>query len=275
MPDRCFLEATIVDRDHPGEMIGQPYVPSANFAQLFRGIIHLPALRGNPERVYPVAAVGRFFEGTFDRYVASVISEWVTEKDTESLARLADDLRLLGLTRRVTAVRLNDANVELRVGRMPVAAGNGANDLVNIADVGFGVAQTLPVVTALIVAGKDDMVYIEEPESHLHPRAQVAMAQILANAAKRGVRVVVETHSSLLLISIQALVAEGKLAPDKVKLHWFTRDPKDGATTIRSADMDDAGACENWPEDFGTTELEAQRRYLDAADARLAGKPHG
>ena len=75
-------------------------------------------------------------------------------------------------------------------------------------------------------------------------------------------RVVVETHSSLLLLGVQTLVAEGKLPPDHVALHWFERD-NDGATTVTSADLDEAGAFGDWPEDFGDVELKSESRYLD------------
>jgi predicted ATPase len=110
------------------------------------------------------------------------------------------------------------------------------------------------------------LVYLEQPEIHLHPRAQVALAQILADAANRGVRVVAETHSSLLLLSVQSLVAENCIAPDKVKLHWFKR-RADGVTEVKSADLDNVGAFGNWPEDFADVELATQSRYLDAAES--------
>ena len=71
--------------------------------------------------------------------------------------------------------------------------------------------QTLPVLVALLAANDSELVYLEEPEIHLHPRAQAKLADILANAAKRGVRVVAETHSTLLLTAIQTLVAKGEL----------------------------------------------------------------
>ena len=97
----------------------------------------------------------------------------------------------------------------------------------------------------------------------------MAMAQILADAANRGVRVVAETHSSLLLLGIQSLVAEGKLSPENVKLHWFKRRPTDGVTEVTSADLDKAGAFGDWPEDFSSTEMDADTRYIHAAEARL------
>ena len=70
---------------------------------------------------------------------------------------------------------------------------------------------------------------------------------------------------------MQTLVAEGKLAPDKVKLHWFQRQA-DGHTTVRSADLDEAGRFGDWPEDFDDVTLHAQKEYLDAAEERLAAK---
>jgi predicted ATPase len=126
----------------------------------------------------------------------------------------------------------------------------------------------LPVLVALQVAEPEQLVYLEHPELHLHPRAQFAMAQILASAADRGVRVVVETHSDLLLLGLRALVAEGKLASEKVKLHWFKRDYI-GNTKVSSADLDEVGAFGDWPEDFAEVALAAESRYLDAAEARV------
>ena len=80
---------------------------------------------------------------------------------------------------------------------------------------------------------------------------------------------VAETHSAALLRGVQTLVARGELAPELVKLHWFERDPE-GATHIHSADLDEAGAFGDWPEDFDEVALEAENRYLSAGEGRLA-----
>ncbi len=214
-----------------------------------------------------MAAAGSTFPGTFENYTASVIAQWQAERANSKLEKLGQELNALGLTWKVTAEPINDVQVELRVGRLPKSSKTGASDMVSIADVGVGVSQTLPVLVALQVAKPGQLVYIEQPEIHLHPRAQTAMAQVLANAAKRGVRVVAETHSSLLSLGIQTLVAEGKLAPELVKLHWFER--RNGRTEITSKDLDEAGAFGDWPEDFADVMLEAENRYLNAAEAHL------
>ena len=230
--------------------------------------IHLPGLRGNPERTYKPASTGPQYPGTFENYTAGIIHEWQEAADEQHLETLADALYALGLTGQVATKKINDTLIEVQVGRLPHDK-TGETDMVSIADVGFGVSQVLPVLVALIVAKPGRLVYLEQPELHLHPRAQVELAHILAAAAKRGVRVVVETHSSLLLLAVQTLVAEGDLSPELVKLHWFTRG-ENGATKIDTADLDEAGAYGDWPEDFDDVDLKAQSRYIKAAQSRLA-----
>ncbi|MDP5018626.1 MAG: DUF3696 domain-containing protein, partial [Dolichospermum sp.] len=276
--NRCFLEFSL--------SASEKYIISQNpffnflysspwevFGNYIRQIIHVPGLRGNPERNYKITAIGDEFPGTFENYVASVINYWQKGKNNKTIKELCAALETLGLTCKVQARQVNDTQVELRVGRLPTPS-KSKDDMVNIADVGFGVSQTLPVLVALLVAEPGQLVYIEQPEIHLHPRAQISMAEILSNAAKRGVKVVVETHSDKLILAIQSLVAEGNLSPDLVKLHWFTRQ-ENGITNVNSADLDETGAFGDWPEDFGDLSLQLENRYLSAAEARLMQGVHG
>lgn len=229
-----------------------------------KNLIHVPGVRGNPQRAYQTSAVERVFPGTFENYIASIIQNWQSKKDKQ-LLQLTRNLSRLGLTKKIQANSLNEAEVELQVGR---SLASGSKEMVSIADVGFGVSQILPVLVALLVAKPEQLVYIEQPEIHLHPRAQVALAEILIDAANRGVRVVIETHSELLLLAIQSLVSENKIRPDQVRLHWFTR-LENGASKITSAELDETGAFGDWPEDFGEVSLGLHDRYLSAAEAKL------
>jgi len=231
--------------------------------------IHLPGLRGNPERIYKLTSTGPRYPGTFENYAASIIHKWQETKD-KRLKKVVDALHTLGLPQKIGSKKISDVGIELQVDRLP-SVRTGKVDMVNIADVGFGVSQVLPVLVALIVAEPGQLVYIEQPELHLHPRAQVALARVLADAAKRGVRVVAETHSSLLLLGVQTLVAEGDLSPELVKLHWFTR-REDEITEVNSVDLDEAGAYGDWPVDFDDVDLTIQSRYLNAVDRLHFGK---
>jgi putative AbiEii toxin of type IV toxin-antitoxin system len=263
--NRCFLEVSAHFKDIDFSInLG---LLATNIYEQISKLIHLPGWRGNPKRTYPVTGVGATFPGTFENYVASVIANWQTQ-DKDRLEALTQNLASLGLTWKITAVPVAETRVELRVGRLAHGKSGGDNDLVSIADVGFGVSQAVPVLVALLVAEPGQAVYLEEPEIHLHPRAQRQMARILADAAARGVRVIAETHSSLLLRSIQTLVARGELPPELVKLHWFSRSDKNGATEIRSADLDENGAFGDWPTDFDEVELGSENDYLDAVELR-------
>lgn len=237
------------------------------FENVVARIIHLPALRGNPRRTYRTAAVEQKYPGVFNDYTAGIIAAWQNRKQNYLIAQLRADLEHLGLTWKVEARQLDDTSVELLVGRLPHAQQGGARDLVNIADVGFGVSQTLPVVVALIVAAPGQLLYLEQPEIHLHPRAQAAFADLLQAAVDRGAKVLVETHSALLIRAIQTLVANGKLKSDDVALHWFSRDATRGWTTVTSATLDRLGSFGDWPEDFDEVTLKADHDYLTAAEA--------
>jgi hypothetical protein len=241
--------------------------PAAPLLPVITGLIHVPGLRGNPARSYPRAEIGESFDGAFEPYVASLIQHWA-DTDEDKLARLIQCLRHVGIARYLKSQRIDDTRVELQVARLPAGEMFGSTDLVNIVDVGFGISQALPVLTALIAAKRGQLVYIEQPELHLHPLAQSRMADILVGAARRGVRVVVETHSDLLLRGIQTSVAKCQIAPAAVSLNWFTRDMKTGLTTVTKAELDEDGAFGEWPADFDQVALGAERAYLDAVEAR-------
>ena len=255
--ERCFLA---VHRRSDSKQKFRPTSWAEDHEQQIRRMIHLPAWRGTGERTYPVAALGSVFPGSFDAYVATLILHWRSTRDVR-LSRLEESARELGLFGKLAAVRLDDTRIELRV------ADRSRRALVNLADVGRSVSHVLPVLVALQAAEPGQLVYIEQPERHLHPGALAALASVLAEAARRGVRVVTETHSRHLLLGVQTLVAEGTLSPDAVKLHWFERDRR-GETAVCSVDIDKAGAYGDGPEDLETVYLQAEARFLDAHEAR-------
>ena len=116
-------------------------------------------------------------------------------------------------------------------------------------------------------AGKDGRPRIRPTPSDDAAALQDRLS-VLADTARRGVRLIVETHSALLLLSVRTLIANAKLDPDLVKLHWFSLSREDGSTAVSSADLDEDGAYGAWPEDFGDIELAAEEMYLDAVGQR-------
>ena len=182
---RCFLQLEWVLREGGGSKttLGMRRNIDDIWKELIPLVIHLPGWRVNPELTWPVTAVGSAYPGTFEKYAASVVLQWTTE-DQAKLAELNADLRLLRVASGIVAKRLYDIQVELYVARLPDAAPNRPENQVSIAQVGTGVSQFLPVLVALHAAKPNQLVYVDQPETHLHPRAQFVLAKVLAAAVK-------------------------------------------------------------------------------------------
>ncbi len=138
---------------------------------------------------------------------------------------------------------------------------NGSEVL--LTDVGFGISQVLPVVTLLQYVPEGSTVILEQPEIHLHPLAQAALADVIIQAAlHRRVQVLLESHSEHLLLRLQRRIAEEAISSDDVKL-YFCDAPK-GESLITKLDVDLFGSIRNWPDKF------MGDAFNEAAEAEVA-----
>ena len=115
--------------------------------------------------------------------------------------KLADSLDV-----RDIAKRLNLFQVQVTgAGRFPSTRGTTAN----LADVGFGVSQVLPVLVQGLLMRPGGVYLVQQPEIHLHPDAQAGLADFFIYLASYGIITIVETHSEYLLLRIRRRLAEG------------------------------------------------------------------
>lgn len=119
-------------------------------------------------------------------------------------------------------------------------------------NVGFGLIYSLPIVVAALAGRPGSLLLVENPEAHLHPRAQVKMGELIARAAASGNQIIFETHSDHVLNGIRLAVHGGIINPSEVRLHYFSKaDPAGmGGTIVRSLTIDKDGRIEDWPEGF-------------------------
>ncbi len=128
-------------------------------------------------------------------------------------------------------------------------------------NVGFGVSYILPVLATLITAEKGNIIIIENPEAHLHPRGQAEIGKLIAETVSRGVQVFIETHSDHVINGIRVAVKKGVIKPSDVNIAFFERkehavvgdegkESHEIFTTVRDIKVDENGSLSEYPEDF-------------------------
>lgn len=114
-------------------------------------------------------------------------------------------------------------------------------------NVGFGLSYVMPLILSVLISKPNDMLIIENPESHLHPRGQAKMGRLLALAANSGVQVFCETHSDHILNGMRVAVKEGDLDKDKMCVYYFEKN-ENSNTKITPIPIDENGELELYPE---------------------------
>ncbi len=151
-------------------------------------------------------------------------------------------------------IRINFENYEHAnsVGLMLKQEDNESVNYYSALNVGFGITYVLPVIISLLKARSGDMVIIENPEAHLHPKGQRKMGEMISRAASGGVQVLVETHSDHVLNGIRLSVKNGHIAPEDIKLYYFSKLVEDGSKfrRIEEPKIKQDGRLSFWPEGF-------------------------
>lgn len=123
----------------------------------------------------------------------------------------------------------------------------------NALNMGFGVSYSLPIIVALLSAREGDILVLENPEAHLHPRGQRKIGELVALAAANGVQIFMETHSDHVLNGIRLSVRNKKISSDKVKINYFYEYLSEEGIQKHektSPEILEDGSLSNWPEGF-------------------------
>ena len=139
-------------------------------------------------------------------------------------------------------------NLKLASLKFGLLEGDSYSRWLNPLNVGFGLTHSLPIFVALLSAKNGSIVMIENPESHLHPKAQVLMGKFIARVASSGVQVIVETHSDHVLNGIRLAVKECSLRAEDVALNFMTK--CNDSVQVVSPKMFPSGAIDVWPRGF-------------------------
>ncbi len=139
-------------------------------------------------------------------------------------------------------------------------------------DVGLGLSQVLPILTALAqfqTARKDlrkrpaiqeSLLLLEQPELHLHPQMQSDLMDIIVSESlamnPRGPQVIMETHSENMILRVQKLIRTGKISNKDVSVIYVSRQAKSKGTKVAKLTLGDDGEfVEPWPLGFADLRL--------------------
>jgi len=117
-------------------------------------------------------------------------------------------------------------------------------------NVGFGITYALPIVVSVLSAHSGTLVIVENPEAHLHPRGQVKMGLLLAQAAAAGIQILIETHSDHILNGIRLAVHERKTSASNVALYHSKWSPGGKSPSLTLVGIDENGRLSEWPDGF-------------------------
>lgn len=220
----------------------------------FGTIRHVGALREIPKRFTLIEKVA---QRSISR-TNTDISGFLSDDEARKLA----SKWLLKLTGKAYELRFNKLNDGANnwVGNLASLTLFDRHTKTNVGfqDVGVGLSQLLPIITNLVIKvgtnpnqivknkDKHNLLLIEQPELHLHPKLQGDLADLLIDTSMLkipgGPQIVAETHSENMIMRIQKRVREGVIRPEDVAILFVDRVPgKNGGNSVIEIGLDETG----------------------------------
>ena len=185
-----------------------------------------------------------------------VENESVRYDKEENINLLRQVERWMGEITPGVSLRMEEYGHSNRIGLMVHQSGSMGADYYTAQNVGFGISYVLPVVLAQKKAKRGELLILENPEAHLHPKGQRKMGELMARASQGGVQIIVETHSDHVLNGIRLCAKNGRVDSDFVRFYFFTRKEKEmdggegNVPVIENPILRGDGRLSFWPDGF-------------------------
>lgn len=218
----------------------------------FQNIEYVGAMRMPPARTFLYAGERRRRVGSSGEYAAAILAMDSMRRGGKARGirtNVVNWLTSAGIASDVRIVSLSDRYYEIQV-QHPIT-----KEYENYADVGYGNSQVVPVLIAGYNLARGETFIVEEPEIHLHPKAQAELGDFFVELQQRGVQSIIETHSEHMIIRLQQHVASGRIKPSDICI-YYTQPTAEGKT-VRRLELDSRGVFKNeWPGGFFSERLE-------------------
>ncbi|MCM1174997.1 MAG: AAA family ATPase [Blautia sp.] len=91
-------------------------------------------------------------------------------------------------------------------------------------NVGSGISYLVTILITCLASNTGDIILIENPEIHLHPKAQSRLCEFLYFISSSGRQLFVETHSDHIFNGIRVGISNKTMREDYIKVNFFMID---------------------------------------------------
>jgi len=119
-------------------------------------------------------------------------------------------------------------------------------------NLGTGLNHLFSILLICLSAKKGNIIIIENPEIHLHPKAQAKLGEFFAFIASNGIQLIIETHNDHILNKIAYEIYKNRLSKDDVIIHYFSNPYKKITLYFndKGSFVDERGREKQFPEGF-------------------------
>ncbi|NVJ02794.1 DUF3696 domain-containing protein [Myxococcus sp. AM009] len=210
-----------------------------------------------------VGPKGEFAASVYEANRKQRISWWNPTTGSESINTLekAVDIwaQYLGVAHRVSTRDAGISGVSWAVQHLPNSKDRP------LQSVGVGVSQILPILVAGLLAPKGAVILIEQPELHLHARAQARLGDFFVGLARTGKQCIIETHSENLVTQLRYHIANASDGISGDVEIYFANQDRAGESTFSPVKISASGNIENWPDGFFDEGLRQEDKITRAA----------
>lgn len=162
------------------------------------------------------------------------------EKNDDRLVRYLTDMgKKLSLFTGLETRKLSDGEFEIRI-EMP----DGKR---NIMDVGYGVHSILWLLKKMYKKPKNTVFLLQQPEVHIHPIAQAALSQLMAES---DYQFIVETHSDHIIDRLRICAMKKVMDPIDFSMIYFESDKDREKSQMHTISIDDGGNLIGRPKEY-------------------------
>lgn len=232
-------------KDSPNMKQWQIDLINDTLLELRQKINYISAFRQSPQRTYLEQNKGNFKVGTEGEEYIDQIVEW-DKRSNGKIKELVKTMKELDLINEIKINRLGGGRFEVLV--KPVSS----NNFSALSDVGSGISAFMPIIVADLQLPNDSTLYLQEPETHLHPSVQSKFGEYIVNQINNSEKnYVIETHSEYFLNRIRLAIVKGDLKKEDVKVYFLENNGED--TDVYDIEFTTTGVIKNAPKSFFET----------------------